>query len=144
MKTIKKISVILTVLFTTAALLTSCQSGADKEKSEKEKTKYEEAKKETTAKLQALKDDIDYRIDDIDRRLKDASSEMKEGLQEAKEDLTKERAELDRVMYDVKNATQETWGDVTKFTEESYEKAKQKTEKVANDIEEWFEKSESK
>ncbi|MFO8023447.1 MAG: hypothetical protein R6U65_13340 [Perlabentimonas sp.] len=143
MKTIKKIIYMLVLTFATVTLAVSCQSGADKEKSENEKSEFEKTRHETMVKLQEVRDDIDYRINDIDRRLQDASGEMKDGLQGAKDALTQERSKIDKVMYDVKNATQETWDDVSKFTEESYEKAKRETKKVAEDIEEWFEKSES-
>ena len=138
MKTIKKLSYTLVLVLTAAALITSCQSRAEKERLEKEKTMFEEARNEATAKLEELGDDIDYRINDINRRLEDASDEMRDGLQTAKEALTKERSELDRVIYDVKNATQETWDDVSKFTGETYDKIKRKTEEVAKDIEDWF------
>ncbi|MFO7575515.1 MAG: hypothetical protein R6W67_10220 [Bacteroidales bacterium] len=140
MKTIKKLSYTLVLVLTAAALITSCQSRAEKERLEKEKTMFEEARNETTAKLEEWRDDIDYRINDINRRLEDASDEMKDGLQAAKEALTKERSDIDRVLNDVKNATQETWDDVSKFTEETYDKTKRKAEEIAKDIEEWFEK----
>jgi hypothetical protein len=52
--------------------------------------------------------------------------------------LLDERSELEKAMDDVKDASNDTWDEVSAFAEETYASVRDGVQKIAQDIEEWF------
>lgn len=136
MKIISKISILIVLFAASTVLVSSCQNEKVKEK---EKSELQEIREEMLSKYETLKSDIDKRIDEIDNRLEDASAEAKEGLEDSKEELLNERSELEKAIDDIEDASDDTWDEVSAFAEKTYDSVKKGVQKIAQDIEEWFE-----
>ncbi len=115
--------------------LTSC---GQREAREKEDAAFEETRKGLEKDLQAIKEDIDRRIEDIDSRIAEATGDVREKLEIARNEMKKEREKVEDAISVVRDATEAEWEKVKTGATDIYDKARQKTRQITDDIRNWF------
>ena len=92
---------------------------------------FKEEREELVSNMESLHSDID----ELGNRIEAAGDEAGEGLENAYEELRDDRSELEMAIDDVKYATSDTWADIKRETESTYQSISSKFDEWTDDLE---------
>lgn len=116
------------IFFLGSAFLVQCEQ-------EDRSNNFEEEREELVSNMESLLSDMDDQIDELGDRIEAAGDEADEDLENAYEELRGDRSELEKAIDDVENASEDTWADVKRETESTYQSISSKFDEWGDDLE---------
>jgi hypothetical protein len=139
----KRHTAILSVLllaFSTVFFIQCGPKGNDQTASVIEET--EQDKRKLADDLYQLSANIERKIEEVNRNLSDATDEARIGLEEIREALIVQKLDAERAIYEIENATSETWEEVRSNSLAVYNEVRISFQDLGNQMSALFESNE--